>query len=442
MVKKAVRYLAGACLAVAVPCAVNAQDADPLASLPPAKHAFLTNAEQMATFGLTPDKVRAAVAGRTPAEVEAYADALATALEDAKYKPGVDYAEIALNPQARSWNAATVVRPAFLDERQRDPGLIDLRRYMFQRAGVPTFADAPIAVRIEDLIAGKAEVAFMGVPLDTSSGWRDAKNGPGQLRNMGGLTGVDAETGIDPTLALTLADYGNLTIDQMAPERGLNHVQEMVAEVAKAGVKPFIVGGDHTINYPNVAGVVDAYGKGNVTLVQFNAHPDAKLHGDHFVSDNQTMTRLLANGILPGKDVVHVGMRGPNADPATQKRLTDAGVTIFPTSAVRDKGWKDVTETIIASLANAPQNVFLSFDMSVLDPGDAPASGRPVPGGILTREAIPMVREICARTNVVGFDLLDPAPVLDLTYVSRMSANTIMHACLSGIAARKQQSAG
>lgn len=113
------------------------------------------------------------------------------------------------------------------------------------------------------------------------------------------------------------------------------------------------------------------------------------------------------------------------------------GATIVPTSAIRDKGWQAVTTDLIAGLRKGPENLFISFDMSVLDPGDAPASGRPVPGGITMREAIPMVRQICAQTKVVGFDLLDTAPILDPTYVSRMSANYILHACLSGIAMRK-----
>jgi arginase family enzyme len=76
--------------------------------------------------------------------------------------------------------------------------------------------------------------------------------------------------------------------------------------------------------------------------------------------------------------------------------------------------------------------------MSVLDPGLVSGVGRPVPGGLTMREAIPMVRRICSETKVVGFDLLDTAPILDTSYTSTLSANYILHACLSGIAMRKK----
>ncbi|WP_231635500.1 arginase family protein [Novosphingobium sp. ST904] len=111
---------------------------------------------------------------------------------------------------------------------------------------------------------------------------------------------------------------------------------------------------------------------------------------------------------------------------------------IKPTAEIAARGWQAVTQEIVSGLATGPKNVFVSFDMSVLDPGEVSAAGRPVPGGISMREAIPMVREICTKSNVVGFDLLDTAPILDTTYVSRLSANYILHACLSGIALRKQ----
>ena len=429
---------AAACLALATLSGpALAQGADPLASLSPEKKAFLSDPATLERFGLTEEKLQVALAGRSAADVDAYATALMAVVEDSKYKAGRDPAEIALNPQARGWNAGSTLRPKMFDKLKRDDGPFSLKRYMYQKSGVPTFADAPVAIRKEDLVAGKVEVAFVGVPLDFSSGWRDAKHAPMALRGMDGLVGADADGGVDPGLALSIADYGDLAIDPMSPDRGLDHVRAMIAEMASIGTVPFIVGGDHTIMFPDVAAMVDTYGAGKVALVQFNAHADAELNGDHMISDNQTLTRLLEQNLLQGSAVTLVGLHGRDAGPATKKRLADAGAKIVPTAAIQEKGWQSVTDDILSGLRKGPENIFVSFDMSVLDPGDAPASGRPVPGGLSMREAIPMVRQICAQTKVVGFDLLDTAPILDPTYVSRMSANYILHACLSGIAMRK-----
>lgn len=413
---------------------------DPLAGLSPEKQALLSDAAALERFGLTPEKVKVALAGRSAEEVDAYASGLLAVIEDSRFKAGRDPAEIALNPQARGWNASTTLRPKLFDKRQRVDGPFSLKRYMFQKAGVPTFADAPVAIRKEDLVAGKVEVAFVGVPLDFSSGWRDSKHAPMALRGMDGLVGADADGGIDPGVVLSIADYGDLAVDYMAPDRGMDHVRKMIAEMASVGTVPFIVGGDHTIMFPDVAAMVDVYGTGKVALVQFDAHADAELDGDHRLSDNQTLTRLLAQKLLLGSDITLVGLNGRDAGPSVRQRLAAQGAKIVPTATIQEKGWRAVADDLVAGLSKGPENVFVSFDMSVLDPGDAPASGRPVPGGLAMREAIPMVRQLCAQTKVVGFDLLDTAPILDPTYVSRMSANYILHACLSGIALRKTKS--
>ena len=54
------------------------------------------------------------------------------------------------------------------------------------------------------------------------------------------------------------------------------------------------------------------------------------------------------------------------------------------------------------------------------------------------REAIPIIRRLCAETKLVGFDIVELAPALDTTYVSTLNANSLMFACLTGIAMHKK----
>jgi arginase family enzyme len=407
-------------------------------ALSPEKKAFVDDAAALAGFGLTPDKLAVEFAKRSAADVDAYVGALMAVVADSKFQPGSDAGEIALNPNASNFNASTVLRPAMFDKLWREPGPFSLDRYMYQKGGIPTFAHAPVAIRREDLIAGKVEVAFVGVPADFSSGWRDAKHGPALLRAMGGLVGSEVDSLVNPNVELRLADYGNLAIDYMAPERGLDHIQMMIRDIATTGAVPFIVGGDHSISFADIAGVVAAYGKGTVGLVQLDAHPEDDEEGDHRITDRQTTARLLSDGIVAGKDIVQIGLRGPAADAATLKRLRDEGVRYHTMAAVAERGWEAVSDQVIEQARAGPANVFVSFDMSVLDPSAAAGVGRPVPGGLTMREATPLVRRLCAETRVVGFELLDPAPVLDPTYQTTMAGNTIMHACLTGIAMRKK----
>lgn len=77
------------------------------------------------------------------------------------------------------------------------------------------------------------------------------------------------------------------------------------------------------------------------------------------------------------------------------------------------------------------------FDIDVLDPAFVPGTGTPEPGGLTPREAFPIARRLCAESNVVGFELVELNPLVDLTYVSAMNANRIVRECLTRLAMRK-----
>jgi agmatinase len=61
-----------------------------------------------------------------------------------------------------------------------------------------------------------------------------------------------------------------------------------------------------------------------------------------------------------------------------------------------------------------------------------------VPGGLNMREAISIVRRLCAESNVVGFDLVELHPELDPTYTTTLNSAFIVKACLTGLAMNKE----
>ncbi|HBX37405.1 MAG TPA: arginase, partial [Pseudohongiella sp.] len=81
--------------------------------------------------------------------------------------------------------------------------------------------------------------------------------------------------------------------------------------------------------------------------------------------------------------------------------------------------------------------VYISFDVSIFDPSAVSGIGRAVPGGLTVRELQPLLRRLCAETQIAGFELMDLAPMLDFSYVSAMNANAMLNACLTGVAMRK-----
>jgi agmatinase len=357
---------------------------------------------------------------------------------------------------------------------KRDPGPIPVP------PGVPTFFRAPIALTPEDLKAGKVDVAFLGAPLDMGSGMRGAGWGPRGLRawdprpggyggptdapppttttqaggppaanvstSQGAATPPNPSSGspnmhvmLDPFQVLNIVDYGDAPIDNMSTERTMEPVRAKVREIAATGTIPFIVGGDHSLEYANVAGLADVHGKGNIGVIHFDSHFDASpLRGAHLISHGQPVRRVVDEGHVLGKNYIQVGLRGYYPNEEGFRWMRQQGFRYHTMAEVDRNGWDAVMKRVIAEALDGPEKLHLSFDIDVIDPAYAPGTGTPEPGGVTPREMFPLVRNLCALKNVVGMDLVEVAPRLDPGYVTLLVANRILKECLTGIAMRRR----
>jgi len=199
------------------------------------------------------------------------------------------------------------------DDANRDPGLIQIGR--LRQPGVRSFFGLPVALTQEDLRAAEVDIAVIGAPIDMGVGMRGAGEGPSALRAaMRGASGggrPHMHVGVAWKRELVAVDYGNAPIDLLSVERSMPPVRKLVREVAETGAIPVVIGGDHSLEYPNVAGVADVYGKGNVGVIHFDAHFDAgdPING-HLISHAQPIRRLVDDGHILGKNYIQVGVRG------------------------------------------------------------------------------------------------------------------------------------
>jgi agmatinase len=79
----------------------------------------------------------------------------------------------------------------------------------------------------------------------------------------------------------------------------------------------------------------------------------------------------------------------------------------------------------------------VSIDVSAIDPGDMVAAGRATANGLSLAEVTRAIRQVCAAKEIVGFEITDLAPMLDVSAMSVMHSNAVLNACLNGIAVRK-----
>jgi len=261
------------------------------------------------------------------------------------YSPERDMGAAPLNLSTTRFVRGVRTPPA-LRKMKREPGPFGVHRYLYPESGVPTFGGASVAIWPEDLVAGKVDVAIIGVPSDMSSGQRDASWAPDEMRALNTIATPDVQSLVKPMEVLSVVDYGNLNVDRMSVERTINHVADMIAETAGTGAIPMMVGGDTSMLYPGVKGVAATRGDGAFGLLHFSAHPDAERHGDHTISDRQAMFRLLDEGLVNGRDTIQVGLRGPDVDVQTLQWLRDQGVRYHTMAEVRQRGGAADNETV------------------------------------------------------------------------------------------------
>lgn len=423
---------------------IPAELAPKLERLSAEQRAFLVS-DEIYGFAASHERLFERFAKKTPEQIEAYVEGMMSVRAQSKFNPETDMASVPLNTEDEAFNGWKVRRPAAFDT-PREPGPVNLNRYLGSgpKLGIPTFFNLPVALTPEDLVAGDVDVAIVGAGLDTGSGYRGAGYGPRALRTgevykgQGFVTPEHMHTMVSAFNDLNVVDYGDIAVDQLSAENSLSHIREVVREIAQTGAIPMIVGGDHTLMYPDAAGVVDVHGKGKVGIVHFDAHYDAGQGGTHLISHGQPVYRLFSEQLVPGKNFIQVGLRGfwPNAKGFEWMR--DNGLRYHTMAEVELKGWDAVMDRAVKEAREGPDNIFISFDVDALDPAFMPGTGTPEPGGLTMREAMPIVRRLCAETNVVGFELVEVNPLVDPGYTTALNSVRIMRECLTGIAMRRK----
>ncbi|MEX1044004.1 MAG: arginase family protein, partial [Acidimicrobiia bacterium] len=130
------------------------------------------------------------------------------------------------------------------------------------------------SLRVDELAAHPGKVAILGAPLDWGTTYRPgARFGPQAIReaDYGAMDGYRPHlpTGIDPLGALGVVDVGDVYVSPGYIEESIDRIADMVEAVTAAGKVPIILGGDHTITYPNATGVARVHGDGEFALIHF-----------------------------------------------------------------------------------------------------------------------------------------------------------------------------
>jgi agmatinase len=289
-----------------------------------------------------------------------------------------------------------------------------------------------------------ADVVVVGAPFDGGTSHRPGTRfGPQAIRSTDYLP----HDGSRPHLALRVdalrdlrvLDAGDVEMPPGHIERSLDALTEAVATVATSGALPVVLGGDHSITLADVTGVARHHGAGRVSVVHFDAHADTgDIEFGSLYGHGQPMRRLIESGAARGDRFLQIGLRGYWPGPETLDWMAAQHMRSYEMTEIVARGIDPCLDEAFGIAADDCDGVFLSVDIDVADPGHAPGTGTPEPGGLSARQLLDAVRRVCLELPVVGIDVVEVSPPYDHADITAALANRVVLEALSGIAARRR----
>ena len=245
-----------------------------------------------------------------------------------------------------------------------------------------------------------ARIALFGIPFEGRVNLRrGADHGPRELR----LASDSIET-YSPFLGrdledLSIADLGDCELGDGGPREQLARARDEIRRFWRPGLVPVMLGGDHTATLPVIEVLAPAIP--DLRILQLDAHPDLR---EEFLGERYNYASAMARvmDVVAPERVFQVGMRtgareeyqrkAPHLFPAHQ---------IHPVAAVR---------SLLPDLQDHP--LYVTIDVDVLDPSEAPGTGAPEPCGITAAELVEIVR-LLQPCRIVGTDLTEVAHAWD-----------------------------
>ncbi|KAF2745423.1 Arginase/deacetylase [Sporormia fimetaria CBS 119925] len=291
------------------------------------------------------------------------------------------------------------------------------------------------------------DIGIIGAPFDTAVSYRPgARFGPRAIRAVSArqtpYRSFNARANINPyTSWAKVVDCGDIPITPFDNALALRQMTEAFEELGSRSPpsksldsptpylhkpKLLTLGGDHSIALPALRALKKIYGH-PVTVVHFDAHLDTwdpAKYPSSWIDPSDPSTQSFFNhgsmfwiadteGLIANGSSVHAGLRTrlSGNDLSDYEDDTKQGWMRISTDDIDDIGPRGIVKAIMDRVGHdAP--VYLSVDIDVIDPGMAPATGTPEPGGWTTRELIRILRGI-EGLNVIGADIVEVSPAYD-----------------------------
>ncbi|HLC17572.1 MAG TPA: agmatinase, partial [Thermodesulfobacteriota bacterium] len=275
----------------------------------------------------------------------------------------------------------------------------------------------------------KPAFTVLPVPYDlTTSYVPGARNGPlAMIEASTHMELYDEEFGCEPSEA-GIETLPALESTALGPEVMIGRVREAVSGIIEGdGGIPVMLGGEHSITLGAVQALLDKYPA--LSVLQLDAHADMR---DSY-QDSPFNHACVARRISEVCPVAQVGVRSLSAEEAAflKKKGGPGGSggagkrtisTYYAQDVLREKSVEKLADRALKDLTG---EVFITVDLDVFDPSIMPATGTPEPGGLDWHQVVGILRRVISRTRVLGFDVVELAPIPGIVAPDFMAARLV-----------------
>lgn len=288
---------------------------------------------------------------------------------------------------------------------------------------------------VEPLAAG-----LVGLPLSKPSiSHSGASTTPAAVRAaFASFTTYSLEYGLD-LQTLPVRDLGDIAMhatDIAECHRRIEDSLRALYQGCEQTFVPILIGGDHSITCPSVKAFVDRTPGKKVGILHFDAHHDVRNFEAGGVTNGTPFRGLLEAGVVEGRNIVQIGIRGfMNSKPYHEYVLAH-GVTVYTARDVRRRGMETVLAEALAIALDGAEVLYVSFDVDAIDQAHAPGCPAIGTGGLDPWDALDALYHLGTRPEVQALDLVCIDPTVDVRNItSRLAVQFLLH-FLAGVATR------
>ncbi|MGC9781096.1 MAG: formimidoylglutamase [Candidatus Heimdallarchaeota archaeon] len=266
-------------------------------------------------------------------------------------------------------------------------------------------------------------VGLVGIPFDSAViGRKGAKGGPKKIRDS-----VRYFKAYDWSKDFwfgdrKIYDFGDIILEADSVVESHEIISEVINKIASRGFTTITLGGDHSIGYPIVKGLKEAYNPKKIGLVNIDAHLDVSEVIDGRITSGTPFRRILENGLVDGRNFVEIGIRNFANAKIYRKYVEDEGGEIFTIDNIREIGLNQVIKNTIEKITKGTDLTYISIDMDSLDQIYAPGVSAPTPDGLSPYQILKVIHEITQQTKIIGMDIVELNPLYDTADTTAINA--------------------